>query len=335
MNLSHHTSLLKAINSSITNNDITNDVADIGVSVATINTNINTMKSSLLNMELSVSDTYNLIESGDIDIAIQNISTKSNTIASNTGSIKTNTSNIDAIATNIEGFVDTVATNTTNINTYTTANNTQLQLIRGGIDDIIVDTGQINTSLNNIETDIDNINTNISTINTNISKNDKYNNETSLARLQWGGSVNYLVAGDYSSTTAKAYWQNTNGATILVKQITLCFISSETAWVPSRIFTSTSATSTSWLKYGNSSDGSTISTTRLNFSSNGFLLPYLSTVWNDPSLGSGVVYYGYQINDLNIPVINNDYFECEFSGNISGSGDVSLWTSIIYEKNTA
>jgi hypothetical protein len=206
----------------------------------------------------------------------------------------------------------------------------------------------MDTSLNNIETKINTIDSNIettksyvagiqgkvNTINTVSTTNDKYNTETSLARLQWGGSVNYLVAGDYSSTTAKAYWQNTTEQTILVKQLTLCFISSETAWVPSRIFTSTSATSTSWLKYGNSDDGSTISTTRLNFSSNGFLLPYLTTVWNDPS-GSGDVWYGYQINDLNIPLLNDEYFECEFSGNISGSGDVSLWTSIIYEQNTS
>jgi hypothetical protein len=288
----------------------------------------NTMKTSLLNMELSISDTYDLLNSGDIDIAIENISTKSNTIASNTGSIKTNTSNIDAITTNIEGFTDTIATNTTNIDT-------SLNNISTKSDTIATYSNANNTELQLIKMDTDNINTNISTINTNISKNDKYNNETSLARLQWGGSVNYLVAGDYSSTTAKAYWQNTNGATILVKQITLCFISSETAWVPSRIFTSTSSTASSWIKYGNSSDGSTISTVRFNFSSNGFLLPYLTTVWNDPAPLSTIVYYGYQINDLNIPVINNDYFECEFSGNISGSGDVSLWTSIIYEKNTA
>ena len=44
--------------------------------------------------------------------------------------------------------------------------------------------------------------------------------------------------------------------------------------------------------------------------------------------GSGDVYYGFVVNDLNIILDNNEYFICEFSGTINASGDEDVWTGI-------
>ena len=44
------------------------------------------------------------------------------------------------------------------------------------------------------------------------------------------------------------------------------------------------------------------------------------------------IYYAFNFPHLNIIVSNNQYFMCEFSGNISGATDNGMWSSVFYKE---
>ena len=102
-----------------------------------------------------------------------------------------NTSNNSLWLKQIDNKLNTNSTSLSSIDTKTLNNGLTLANIQGELQ-------TIDTSLNNIETDADNL-----------SANRRLNFSSQYQNLQWSGSSNSLSSGDYSSTTGKAWFQNT------------------------------------------------------------------------------------------------------------------------------
>lgn len=220
-----------------------------------------------------------------------------------------NTSNNSLWLKQIDNKLNTNSTSLSSIDTKTLNNGLTLANIQGELQ-------TIDTSLNNIETDADNL-----------SANRRLNFSSQYQNLQWSGSSNSLSSGDYSSTTGKAWFQNTTWQTAIITKITFGFLSSETTWTKNRIFTSTSSSGSSFIRWGTADDTTAIDTEIIKFSNNGEITSCMVQNFTHPD-GSGDVYYGFVVNDLNIILDNNEYFICEFSGTINASGDEDVWTGI-------
>lgn len=169
----------------------------------------------------------------------------------------------------------------------------------------------------------DAVSTNIASV----AENRRLNFSSQYQNLQWSGSSNSLSAGDYSSTTGKAWWQNTSGDSVIITKITVGFMTSETTWVKNRMFTSTASAGSSWIRWGTADDTTAIDTEIIKFNQNGEMTACMTRKFDHPD-ASGDVYYGWVIDNLNIIVSNNEYFMCEFSGTINASGDDDLWSGI-------
>jgi hypothetical protein len=148
--------------------------------------------------------------------------------------------------------------------------------------------------------------------------------------LGWSGS-NILSLGDFSTTAEIGTFQNNTGNTILINELTFSFLSSETTWGYNKIFTSTSTAGTSYITFGDSSDGTVFDTEYLDFANSILITPYLTT-FDHPDLTTGT-FYNFKIDKLNLPVSSGDYFICELSGNFSATGDKYFCAGIVYDKN--
>lgn len=223
--------------------------------------------------------------------------------------VSTKLSSVDTTLTLIQSNTGTMDTSLNNIEADTGNMDTTLSAIQAN-------TGTMDTSLNNIEADIDNLN-----------DNRKLNFSSQYENLQWSGSNNSLSAGDYSSTTGKAWFQNTSGQTGIITKITFGFLTSETTWVKNKLFTSTATAGSSWIRWGTADDTTGIDTEIIRFNHNGEITSCMVQIFAHPD-ASGDVYYGFAIDNLNILLTNNQYFMCEFSGTFNASGDDDLWSGI-------
>ena len=242
----------------------------------------------------------------NVSTKLTSVDTTLTLIQSNTGTMDTSLNNIETDTGNMDTTLNAIASDTGNINT-------SLNNIETDTSNNTTTLYNIDTSLNNIETDMDNLN-----------DNRKLNFSTQYENLQWSGSSNSLSAGDYSSTTGKAWYQNTSGQTSIITKITFGFLTSETTWVKNRMFSSTATAGSSWIRWGTADDTTAIDTEIIRFNHNGEIT---SCMVAHPD-ASGDVYYGFAVNDLNIILDNNEYFMCEFSGTINASGDDDLWSGI-------
>ena len=220
------------------------------------------------------------------------------------------------ILVDIDGVLDSIKLDTNSSNSY--------------LSTIDSSASNIDTSLNNVESELDVVNAKLVDIGITLSSADQFSLTQKYQVLKDSGNNSQLAAGDYSSTTGKLYWQNSQGKPIIVKKVSCTFKSSETTW--DKLFTSTASEGDSFLKIGTGDDGTNIDTSQGYFNSNFELQPYMSMVFSDPS-GGDDMYYSYVIDDLNIKVDDNDYFICELSGTFNASGDDGFGAGIIYEKS--
>ena len=188
----------------------------------------------------------------------------------------------------------------------------------------------IASSNSNVESELDDVNSTLADIGVTLAKNDKFSLDHKYQALKDSGNSRTIDSGDYSSTSAKIYWQNDEGDKVLVNKIAFTFQSSETTW--DKLFTSTSSGSSSFLKIGVGDDGTAIDTSKGFFANNYELQPFMSMVFGDPAGGDNM-YYSYVIDGLNIVLEDNEYFICELSGDYSATGDVSFSAGIFYEKS--
>ena len=238
-------------------------------------------------------------------------------------SIDTNLLAIDSVLDNIYSNSGTSNTHLSNIATSTSNADTSLNAIE-------LSASNIDTSLNNMESDMDAVNSKLIDIGVTLAKNDKFSLDQQFEVLKTSGNNRQLDSADYSSTSGKLYWENDEGAPVIVRKISWTFHSSETTW--NKIFTSTSSNSSSNLQYGVGDDNSGIDTQKLYFGNNTEIQPYMSMVFSDPAAGDDM-YYSYVIDGLNIKVASGEFFLCELSGDYSAAGDESFASSIVYEKS--
>lgn len=239
-------------------------------------------------------------------------------------------STIDSSLITIDGVLDNIYTNSGTSNTHLSNIATSSSNADTSLNAIELSASNIDTSLNNMESDMDSVNSKLVDIGITLSKNDRFSLDQKFQILKDSGNNRQLASGDYSSTSGKLSWQNQQGAKVIVKRIALTFESSETTW--DKIFTSTSSTGTSNLKYGTGDDGTAVDDSKLFFGTNLELQPFMSMVFNDPAGGENM-FYSYVIDKLNIPVADDEYFVCELSGDYSASGDVQFSSGIFYEKS--
>ena len=304
MNLSQTIALLKSIDNNNATSNTNTDNIYLGVSrsnglLNTIDNSLSTIDTSLNNIETDANALATAISASEMAVNITSLTAFTTGI----GNAGAGTINI-AIATD-----DSVSTNIGNIHT-------RLSAIETNTNNQDTNLTSIDTSLNNIESDIDNLN-----------DNRKLNFSTQYEKLLWNGSSKSLSAGDYSSTTGKAWYRNTSGDTMIITKITVGFKSSETTWSDTKVFTSTSSGGTSWIRWGTADDTTGIDTELIIFDHNGEMTPYLTRVFDHPN-GGGAVHYGWVVDGLNILLTNNEYFMCEFSGTINASGDTGIWSAI-------
>ena len=230
---------------------------------------------------------------------------------------------IDTVLDSIKLDTGSSTTHLSNIATSTSNADTSLNAIESSAT-------SMDTSLNNMESELDAVHNKLVDIGVTLSSADQFSLTQKYQVLKDSGSNSLLAAGDYSSTTGKLYWQNTQGKAIIVKKVSCTFKSSETTW--DKIFTSTASEGDSFLKIGTGDDGTNIDASQGYFNSNFELQPYMSMVFSDPA-GGDDMYYSYVIDDLNIKVADNDYFICELSGTFNASGDDGFGAGILYEKS--
>jgi hypothetical protein len=130
---------------------------------------------------------------------------------------------------------------------------------------------------------------------------------------------------------SSAYWQNNTGDDIIINDISFGLLTGENTWTRNRIFTSTASSGSSWIQWGIGNDNTGIDSVHIKFNNNGEITPYLSRVFNHLD-GSGKVYYGWKLSDLNIKVANTEYFYCQLSGTFSGATDSDFWSGVFYKK---
>lgn len=239
-------------------------------------------------------------------------------------------SSIDSNLVTIDGVLDNIYTNSGTTNTHLSSIATSSSNADTSLNNIETSASNIDTSLNNMEADMDAVNNKLVDIGVTLAANDRFSLDHKFQILKDSGSNRQLAAADYSSTSGKLYWQNGQGADVIVNKIALTFQSSETTW--DKIFTSTSSSGSSNLKFGIGNDNTGIDTTKLHFGSNHELQPFMTMVFNDPAGGESM-YYSYVIDGLNIKVADNEYFLCELGGNYSASGDGDFSSGIFYEKS--
>ena len=223
---------------------------------------------------------------------------------------------IDSNLVTIDGVLDSIKVDTNSANSH--------------LSNIATSVSNTDTSLNNMETDIDELNDKLADIGVTLSSTHQFAVTQKYQVLKDSGNNSQLSAADYSSTTGKLYWQNSQGKAVIVKKLSCTFKSSKTTW--DKLFTSTASDGDSFLKIGIGDDGTNIDTSQGYFNSNFELQPYMSMVFSDPA-GGDDMYYSYVIDDLNIKLNNNDYFICELSGDYSATGDGGFGAGIVYEKS--
>ena len=287
----------------------------------TLRCEVDTIPALTLNSGTTGSKTLRTTIATDDNVStkLTSVDTTLTLIQSNTGTMDTSLNNIETDTGNMDTTLNAIAFDTGNINT-------SLNNIETDTSNNTTTLYNIDTSLNNIETDIDAMNTSLS----NLNANRKLNFSTQYENLQWSGSSNSLSSGDYSSTTGKAWFQNTSGQTAIITKITIGFNSSETSWGINKLFTSSATAGSSWIRWGTADDTTGIDTEIIKFNHNGEMTAFLTRVFDHPS-GSGDIYYGWEITGLNILLTNNQYFMCEFNGTINASGDNEAWSGIFLD----
>ena len=239
-------------------------------------------------------------------------------------------SSIDSNLVTIDGVLDNIYSNSSSSNTHLSNIATSSSNADTSLNNIESSASNIDTSLNNVESELDVVNAKLVDIGVTLSSADQFSLTQKYQVLKDSGNNSQLAAGDYSSTTGKLYWQNSQGKTIIVKKLSCTFKSSETTW--DKIFTSTASDGDSYLKIGTGDDGTNVDTSQGYFNSNFELQPYMTMVFADPA-GGDDMYYSYVIDDLNIKVPDNEYFICELSGTFNASGDDGFGAGIVYEKS--
>ena len=234
-------------------------------------------------------------------------------------------SSIDSNLVTIDSVLDNLYTNSGTANTHLSTIETKATAMDTSLNNIESSASNIDTSLNNMESDIDSVNSKLVDIGVTLAANDKFNVDARYAQLQNGGSGK-LDAADYSSTTGKLSWENNLSEDVLIKKISLTFHSSETTW--DKIFTSTASGANSYVEYGIGNDATGIDTSKLKFSNNRDIQPYMTMVFSDPGAADDM-YYSYVVDGLNIKLQNGEFFVCELKGNYSASGDESFASSEI------
>ena len=321
MNLSQTVALLKSIESNNSTSNTNTDNIYLGVSrsnglLNTIDSSLSTIDTSLNNIEADANTLATAVSASEMAVNITSLTAFTTGIGNaGAGTINVAIAADDSVSTNIGNIhtrLSAIETNTNNQDTNLTSIDTSLNNIETNTSNANTTLYTIDTSLNNIKSDIDNLN-----------DNRKLNFSTQYENLQWSGSSNSLSSGDYSSTTGKAWWQNTTGDDVIITKITVGFESSETTWALNKIFTSTASAGSSWIRWGTSNDTTGIDTEIIKFNHNGEMTGFLTYKLND--------FYGWVIENLNILVSNNEYFMCEFSGTINAAGDGEVWSGIFVD----
>lgn len=241
-------------------------------------------------------------------------------------------STIDNSLTTIDSVLDNIYSDTTSANSHLSNIATSSSNADTSLNAIELSASNIDTSLNNVESDIDAVNSKLIDIGVTLAANDRFSVDQEYQQLKDPNNSNarQLDSGDYATTSGKLVYENNNGADILVKKVVCSFQSSETTW--DKLFTSTASATNSNLKLGIGDDNTGIDSTKVKFSNNREIQPFMSMVFADPA-GGDEMYYSYQIDDLNIKVADGEFFIAELKGTYNASGDDSFSAGIFYEKS--
>ena len=231
--------------------------------------------------------------------------------------------------TESKDVLDSINDNLVTIDSVLDASNVHLSNIQSDVSGQASSLSAIEASNDNIDASLDAVENKLIDLGITISRNNKFNVTQGSYYLQDSGSNRLLDLGDFSSTSALMYKENSNGGKpIIITKISCTFSSSETTW--DKIFTSSGNGS---LKFGINDDGTAVGNVKLNFANNHDLLPYMSMVFADPA-GTDEMFYSYVIDGLNIKLDDGKYFVCELAGDYSAAGDGSFAASVVYDKYT-
>lgn len=256
-----------------------------------------------------------------IDGVLDSIKIDTNAANSHLSNIHTSVSNQTSSLDAIEASSENVDLKLVDIGITLAANDANLS-------SIVTSTANADTSLNAVEADINLINNKLVDIGVTLAKSNAYNMTQKYKPLLYNGTDRLLTLADYSSSPAWMYFQNDEGANVIVKKISFTFHSSETNW--DDIFTSTTDGN---LWFGQGNTNSAIGQGSLFFDNNTECQPFMSMVFSDPAGGDGM-YYSYVVDGLNFKLNDGKYFNCRLTGNFSAAGDQDFSAAITYNLAT-
>lgn len=222
----------------------------------------------------------------------------------------------------------TIDTDTGNIATESSSTNTKLDTLITSSGNLETNTTSTNTKLDSVITGNTNIATNTTGTNTKLDSLIALTGDTASSRLadgfSWAGTTDAyrFTAEDYSSTYARGYWQNTTGATIRVKSVTLSVLSSVqvSAWNVNKLFNSTAASNTSRFRIGvkDSNSGNELDTDYMKLDKMFTLMGY----FKQEQTFTGPLYLSTYVIPCDFNCDNNDYVSIRIQSDLSGETSI-------------
>ena len=297
-------------------NELLNKIDD---NTNSLETNTSSLPTYLPLIDENTSDTSSLCNSINTKLnAFDVLIAKNDFMISDLGRIEDDIENINSLLTTIDATLLTNASLLADIKTNTNSGNSiisELQTQGDVLDNIKLDT----TSLVN----------DISTIQSDISASSEYNKTSYYALLRKTNGFSSLTKKDYTSTPEYVFNQNTSGQNQYIKKIIIWLRTANAmnTWTIQSLFDCSDTNGL--LRIGISTSNSAIDTELFNFDNN----VNMTSFFKQTNEYSTETTYVWEINDINIPIPNNEYIIAEATWNSDAlSGHTSVSLGCVYEE---